>query len=106
QVKYQAAVETENKLASLVLDTRPKPELRKYQAQVEADMNLADERIGPKGLHLRIAEEKEKNSRLDEEQKDLVDRQTNSLVDTELLRARTAQLKRRVAELEKARDDK
>jgi hypothetical protein len=78
----------------------------KYQAKVKEAENLTAEAIGPKGLRQRIVDEEIKIGLLDEELKDVIDRQTNSQVDTDLLLARRRQLELRKAELEKARQAK
>jgi hypothetical protein len=77
-----------------------------YQKAVKTETELTEEAIGtkdkPKGLRQRIVDEQEKLKRINEELKDVSDRQTNSTVDTELLLARRVQLEGRVAELKKA----
>jgi hypothetical protein len=77
-----------------------------YQKAVKRETELTEEAIGtkekPKGLRQRIIDEEEKLKQAKEERKDVADRQTNSEVDAELLVARREQLKRRIAELEKA----
>jgi hypothetical protein len=72
-----------------------------YQKAVRDDITETEKVIGPKGLRQRILDEQEKVARIDEELKDVETRQTNSRVETELLLARRAQLKRRIAELER-----
>ncbi len=77
-----------------------------YQQAVNEAATLTDELIdkkdGSKGLRHRIVDEEEKIKRINEELKDVADRRTNSMVETELLLARRAQLERRVDELKKA----
>jgi hypothetical protein len=77
-----------------------------YQQAVKEASDLTEETIdkkdGGKGLRHRIIDEQEKLKQVNEELKDVGDRQTNSQVETELLLARRAQLERRIAELKKA----
>jgi hypothetical protein len=77
----------------------------KYQKAVKEEAALQEQIIGPKGLRQRIIDEQTKNKRVDEELKDLAGRKTNSLVDTELLLARRAQLERRIEELKNVRKE-
>jgi hypothetical protein len=81
-------------------------EIAKNQAEqqrlAKEEEALTEQAIGPKGLRQRIWDEEGKLARVAEELKDVESRKTNSLVDTELLVRRRAQLERRVGELEKA----
>ncbi len=72
------------------------------QKLAKEEETLSDQIIGPKGARQRIADEQVKLGRVQEELKDVRDRQTNSLVDTELLLQRRGQLERRINELGKA----
>ena len=55
---------------------------------MQKDSELTDQIIGPKGLRQQIIDEQEKIARIDEELKNVVSRQTNSRVETELLLSR------------------
>ncbi len=78
-------------------------EQQKWTKEEEALTDLA---IGPKGLRQRIVDEQVKGKLVDEELKDVEDRETNSRVETELLLERRAQMERRIEELNKAKEDK
>jgi hypothetical protein len=76
-----------------------------YKKAVEEETALTEEIIGTKmakGLRRRIIDEQEKIQLIDEELKDVAGRQTNALVETELLLARRSQLERRIDELKRA----
>ncbi len=74
-----------------------------YQEAVKQAADLTQLAIGPKGLRQRITDEQVKNGRVKEEMRDVLGRDTNAIVETEILASRQAQLEKRVEELEKAR---
>ncbi len=67
---------------------------------------LTDQIVGPKGVRQRIVDEQIKLDRVTEEAKDVESRQTNSLVETELLVVRRRQLERRIDELKNGAKEK
>jgi len=76
-----------------------------YKKAVEEETALTEEAIETpksKGLRRRIIDEQQKIALIDEELKDVAGRQTNALVETELLLSRKAQLERRIYELNRA----
>jgi len=76
-----------------------------YKKAVEEETALTEEAIETpksKGLRRRIIDEQQKIALIDEELKDVAGRQTNALVETELLLSRKAQLERRIDELNRA----
>jgi hypothetical protein len=72
-----------------------------YQDAVKQAADLTQLAIGPKGLRQRIADEQVKEGRIKEEMRDVLGRETNAVVEMELLTARQDQLQRRVEELQK-----
>jgi hypothetical protein len=77
-----------------------------YQDAVKQAADLTQLAIGPKGLRQRIADEQVKNSRVKEEMRDVLGRETNAIVETEILASRQGQLEKRVEELQKTQGEK
>ncbi len=99
QKKYVAAVKEEVELTQLA--SGPKPVEDKNIRNVVAPKY--DLKPGDLPLRQRIIDEQAKNAQAADELSDLKGRRTNSLVETELLLERRAQLEARIEELKKSK---
>jgi hypothetical protein len=97
QEAYQKEVKRETELTQLASGPKPVVDDRIKEVAKERGLNPSDI-----PLRQRILDELAKLDRLNEELKDVASRQTNSVVDTELLLSRREQLERRIEELKKA----